>query len=145
MPRARLHGGILTRASRGELEMALPVGLIYTSDGKVVLDPDQQVQASLRTFFDTFRRTGSASATVRSFRERSLLFPRRLRSGPHKGELAWGPLRHWRALRVLYNPRYAGAFAFGRTRTRRTADGHDRVSQLPREEWHTLLPEAHAG
>ena len=143
--RARLQGGILTRASRGELQMALPVGLIYTSDGKVVLDPDQQVQASLRTFFDTFRRTGSASATVRSFRERSLLFPRRLRSGPHKGELAWGPLRHWRALRVLYNPRYAGAFAFGRTRTRRTAHGHDRVSQLPREEWHTLLPEAHAG
>ena len=143
--RSRLQGGILARASRGELEMALPVGLTYGPDRKVVLDPDQQVQASLRTFFETFRRTGSASATVRSFRERALLFPRRLRSGPHKGELAWGPLRHWRALRVLYNPRYAGAFAFGRTRTRRTAHGHHRVSLVPREEWHTLLPDAHPG
>ena len=143
--RSRLQGGILARASRGELEMALPVGLTYGPDRKVVLDPDQQVQASLRTFFETFRRTGSASATVRNFRERGLLFPRRLRSGPHKGELAWGPLRHWRALRVLYNPRYAGAFAFGRTRTRRTANGHHRVSLVPREQWHTLLPDAHPG
>ncbi|MGH7759907.1 MAG: recombinase family protein [Candidatus Dormibacteraceae bacterium] len=143
--RARLQGGILARASRGELEMALPVGLTYAPDGKVVLDPDQQVQDSLRSFFETYRRTGSASATVRHFRERGLLFPRRLRSGPHQGDLAWGPLRHWRALRVLYNPRYAGAFAFGRTRTRQTAHGPSRVTNLPREEWHTLLLDAHPG
>jgi DNA invertase Pin-like site-specific DNA recombinase len=143
--RARLQGGILAKASRGELEMALPVGLIHAPDSKVVLDPDQQVQAALHSFFETFRRTGSASATVRSFRERGLLFPRRLRSGPHQGDLAWGPLRHWRALRVLYNPRYAGAFAFGRTRTRRTAHGRSRVSTVPREEWHTLLLDAHPG
>jgi DNA invertase Pin-like site-specific DNA recombinase len=143
--RSRLQGGILARASRGELEMALPVGLTYGPDRKVVLDPDQQVQASLRTFFETFRRTGSASATVRSFRERGLLIPRRLRSGAHKGELAWGPLLHWRALRVLYNPRYAGAFAFGRTRTRRSVNGHDQVSLVPREQWHTLLLDAHPG
>src|SRR6266540_1066203 len=86
--RARLQGGILARASRGELELALPVGLMYAPDGTVVLDPDQQVQASLRRFFETFRRTGSASATVRRFREGGLLFPlfpRRLRAGPHKG------------------------------------------------------------
>lgn len=116
--RARLQGGILARASRGELELALPVGLTYAPDGTVVLDPDQQVQASLRRFFETFRQTGSASATVRRFREGGLLFPRRLRSGPHKGDLAWGPLRHWRALRTLSNPRYAGAFAYGRTRAK---------------------------
>src|SRR6266545_1898794 len=101
--RARLIGGQRGKASRGELELALPVGLTYAPDGTVVLDPDQQVQASLRRFFETFRRTGSASATVRHFREGGLLFPRRLRSGPHKGDLAWGTLRHWRALRVLSN------------------------------------------
>lgn len=143
--RARLQGGILARASRGELELALPVGLTYAPDGTVMLDPDQQVQASLRRFFETFRRTGSASATVRSFREGGLLFPRRLRTGPHKGELVWGELRHWRALRVLSNPRYAGAFAYGRTRTQQTAHGHHRVSQRPREEWHTLLLDTHPG
>jgi DNA invertase Pin-like site-specific DNA recombinase len=85
--------------------MKLPIGLLQNPVGKVVLDPDLQVQAAVRTFFETFRRTGSATSTVRSFREQGLLFPRRLNDGPHKGELAWGPLLHWRALRALKNPR----------------------------------------
>ncbi len=143
--RTRLQGGILAKARRGELKMSLPVGLAYNLQEQVVLDPDQQVQHALRLFFDTFRRTGSASATVRSFGEQGLLFPRRLRSGPHKGELAWGPLRHWSALRVLKNPRYAGAFVYGRLRTRRTPEGREGVYELPRAEWHTLLPSAHPG
>ena len=87
--RARLIGGQLAKARRGELETPLPVGLVYDAAAKVVLDPDQGVQDALRNFFETFRRTGSATATVRSFRERGLLFPRRLGSGPHAGELAW--------------------------------------------------------
>jgi len=143
--RARLQGGIRAKARRGELKTPLPVGLAYKLQEQVVLDPDQQVQQAMRLFFDTFRHTGSASATVRSFREQGLLFPRRLRSGPHKGELAWGPLRHWSALRVLQNPRYAGAFVYGRRHTRWTQEGRERVHELPRAEWHTLLPGAHPG
>ena len=103
--RARLLGGQRAKASRGELVMKLPVGLVNGPAGKVVLDPDRQVQASVCTFFETFRRTGSATATVRSFREQGLLFPRRLSTGPHQGEIAWGPLVHSHALRILKNPR----------------------------------------
>jgi len=143
--RARLLGGQRAKASRGELEIPLPIGLVYGPDGKVVLDPDQQVQGVIRTFFETFRRTGSASATVRSFREQGLLFARHLRSGPHKGETVWSPLIHWRALRVLQNPRYAGAFAYGRTTSRRTVGGREVQLRLPREEWHTLIRDAHPG
>jgi len=143
--RARLIGGQLAKASRGELEVKLPVGLVYDAAGKVVLDPDLQVQEALRTFFETFRRTGSATGTVRSFGERGLLFPRRLSSGPHHGELAWGPLRHHRALLLLKNPRYAGAFAFGRSRVRRTAHGTEVRNKVPREQWHTLILDAHPG
>ena len=49
--RARLIGGQRAKASRGELEMKLPIGLIQNPVGKVVLDPDLQVQAAVRTFF----------------------------------------------------------------------------------------------
>jgi DNA invertase Pin-like site-specific DNA recombinase len=49
--RARLIGGIHAKASRGELEMKLPIGLVYDAMGKVVLDPDLQVQAAVRTLF----------------------------------------------------------------------------------------------
>jgi DNA invertase Pin-like site-specific DNA recombinase len=143
--RARLIGGQLAKASRGELAVKLPVGLVYDSAGRVALEPDLQVQEAVRTFFETFRRTGSATGTVRSFRERGLLFPRRLSSGPHHGELAWGPLRHHRALLLLKNPRYAGAFAFGRSRVRRTAQGTEFRSKVPREQWHTLILDAHPG
>src|SRR5207245_5994064 len=70
--RARLQGGILNKARRGELECPLPVGLIYNSEGRPILDPDQQVQESLRFLFDTFRRTGSACAVVKAFRQKQL-------------------------------------------------------------------------
>ena len=88
--RARLRGGILSKARRGELKMPLPVGLVYDAQGQVVLDPDRQVQHALRVLFATFERTGSASATVKYFRRQGLLFPRRLRRGLRKGELLWG-------------------------------------------------------
>src|SRR2546425_12395970 len=83
--RARLRGGILNKAQRGELALPLPVGLVYDALGRVTLDPDQQVQQSLRLLFETFRRTGSAFATVRTYRKQGWLFPQRWRHGPHKG------------------------------------------------------------
>lgn len=135
---ARLIGGQRAKASRGELKMRLPSGLLQDASGHVALDPDQQVQAAVHAFFATFARTGSATATVKSFREQGLLFPRRLVSGPRQGELVWRALRHSAALRALKNPRYAGAFVYGRTRTRtrtrRGAGGRDRVQKLPREQ-----------
>src|ERR1700686_4416106 len=43
--KARLRGGILNKARRGELEMSPPVGLMYQESGKLGLDPDASVQA----------------------------------------------------------------------------------------------------
>lgn len=143
--RARLQGGILNKARRGALKGPLPVGLLYDAADQVILDPDQQVQQALRLFFATFRRVGSAWATVRAFREQGLTFPRRVRSGPHQGDLLWGPLLHCRALQVLHNPRYAGAFFYGRSHSRTTVDGRVRFELRPREQWDVLLPETHVG
>lgn len=142
--RARLQGGILNKARRGELECPLPVGFLYNAQHQPVLDPDQQVQESLRFFFDTFRRTGSACAVVKAFRRKGLLFPRRLKKGPHKGDLVWAELPHSRALHLLHNPRYAGAFVYGRSRTRLNPDGRTSYTKLPREQW-MLIKNAHPG
>ena len=143
--RARLRGGILNKARRGELKNPLPVGLVYDPQNHVVLDPDQQVQQAIRTLLATFERTGSGTATVKFFRQQNLLFPRRLRHGVHKGQLLWVPLVHHRVLQILHNPRYAGAFFHGRIRTRKDENGHPLYTILPMEEWHTLLPETHPG
>ena len=60
--KARMRGGVLNKARRGELEMAPPVGLVYGPDGSIGLDPDQEVRGAIRLVFDTFERTGSALA-----------------------------------------------------------------------------------
>ena len=142
--RARLQGGMANKARRGELKLPLPVGLVYDARDHVVLDPDQQVQNSLRTFFQAFQRTGTASATVKFFTEEGLLFPRRLRRGVRKGELVWGPLGHNRALQALHNPRYSGAYVWGRYHVDKI--GRQKLPRrLPQDKWEVLIPDAHAG
>jgi DNA invertase Pin-like site-specific DNA recombinase len=143
--RARLQGGILNKARRGALKLHLPVGFCYAEDDRIILDPDRQVQDTIRFLFRTFQRTGSASATVRAFRQDHVSFPRRVRSGPHHGELVWGDLQHHDVLRILHNPCYAGAFVFGRTRTSKTVDGKIHIASLPRAEWQVVVREAHVG
>ena len=143
--RARLIGGQLSKARRGELRMPLPVGLVYDPAGRIVLDPDTGVQQAIRHVFTLFARTGSARATVQQFNADGLLFPVRVRTGARKGELAWMPLQHWRVLRTLHNPRYAGAFAYGRRRERLAANGKKTFQTLPREQWIALFPDAHPG
>jgi len=73
--RARLRGGILNKASRAALKLPLPMGLAYAEDDTVILDPDAQIQQAVGLLFATFKRTGSATATVKYFRTKALLFP----------------------------------------------------------------------
>jgi DNA invertase Pin-like site-specific DNA recombinase/DNA-binding transcriptional regulator YiaG len=143
--RARLVGGQRSKARRGELRMGLPVGLVYDPAGKVVLDPDIGVQQAIRHVFSLFARTGSARAVVQQFNADGGRFPVRVRTGARKGELAWTPLQHWRVLRTLHNPRYAGAFAYGRRRERLGAGGKKTFDTLPREQWLALIRDAHPG
>jgi DNA invertase Pin-like site-specific DNA recombinase len=139
---ARLQGGIRNKARRGELRKILPTGLEYDDQGKVILDPDRQIQRTLFTFFRTFERLGSALETVKFFRKKKLLFPRRQRPGMR---LIWAPLTHGLALDVLHNPRYAGCYVHGQARTRKTPDGKLKTKRLAMEEWDVVLPGAHAG
>ena len=143
--KARMRGGVLNKARRGELEMGPPVGLVYLPDGSIGLDPDQEVRAAIRLDFDTFERTGSAMQTVRFFRDEGIRFPRRIRIGVQKGELLWGQPEHSRILQILHNPRYAGAFVYGRTRSGRKPDGKYTTLKVPREKWQFLIPNMHPG
>jgi DNA invertase Pin-like site-specific DNA recombinase len=144
MSEAELHI-LKARMRGGELEMGPPVGLVYRTDGVIGLDPDAQVQSAIRLVFETFERTGSAVQTVRFFREQGLQFPRRLRTGANKGDLLWAPPQHSRILQVLHNPRYAGAFVYGRTRTRHRPDGGVSVVRVARADWQFVMPGMHQG
>jgi DNA invertase Pin-like site-specific DNA recombinase len=141
--KARLIGGLISKAQRGELKLPLPIGLIYDEEDRVILDPDQQIQQSIRLFFSTFQRTGSAWGTIRAYRQEGLKFPRRGQAGV--GEVLWQELTEGTALDTLHNPRYAGAFCFGRTRTWKDVEGKIHHRQLPRSQWRFVKTQAHPG
>src|SRR5215469_9840814 len=102
--RTRLLGGKLNKAKKGELRFPLPVGLCYADDGRIVLDPDDEVRGALQLVFRLFRETGSAFAVVQRFAERGLRFPKRAYGGAWDGKLIWGRLTHSRVLNILKNP-----------------------------------------
>jgi DNA invertase Pin-like site-specific DNA recombinase len=143
--RARLCGGILNKARRGELRLRLPVGLVHDTEGHVVLDPDKQIQQSVRLVFDTFSRTGAAYATIKYFRAQGLLFPTRVICGTRKGEVTWAPLCLGRVCSILHSPWYAGAYVYGRTRWRKHPDGRTQHQKLPLNQWQVIIRDAHAG
>lgn len=143
--RARMQGGILAKARRGALCIGLPVGLVYDDGGQVVLHPDAQVQETLRLFFRTFFRTGSACATVKHFSDHHIPFPAPAKPGVKTDEVVWGRLNLGRAVHLLHNPRYAGAFSYGRRHCRKQPNGRPRTTNVPRDQWHVLLLDAHPG
>jgi len=140
--KARLRGGILNKVRRGEYRCVLPTGFVYNDAGDVVLDPDVQIRETIAYFFETFSRVGSAHQTVKVFRDEGLLFPSRLRN---QDRTVFLPLTASTAMRTLHNPRHAGAYAYGRRRYRRTADGKKTHRNRECSDWLACIPNAHPG
>jgi DNA invertase Pin-like site-specific DNA recombinase len=145
--RARLLGGQLNKARRGELWIRPPIGYVFDPQTcSLVLDSDEQIQQAVRLLFETFRRTGSAFKVVRYFDVKGIGWPRRIVAGVRAGELVFSPLTHSQVLRILHNPRYTGAFVFGRTRsTKIPIGGSPRNLRLPRQAWQVFLPDLFPG
>jgi excisionase family DNA binding protein len=144
--RARLDGGLRSKAQRGELEQNLPVGLDRDEDGRIVLSADEQVRYAIGRVFELWRRLGSARQVVATLRDQDERLPRRP-TGQRR--VQWAPATYRAVHGFLTNPAYAGAFVFGRTTQRKQLDEHGRVRRrtvsLPLEEWSVCLPEHHPG
>jgi DNA invertase Pin-like site-specific DNA recombinase len=146
--RARLHGGKLNKAQKGELRLSLPVGLVFDGEN-IVLDPDQEVQGAVRAVFELFEQESSAYGVVQRFQERGLRFPRRQYGGAWDGKLIWGRLTHSRVLGILANPSYAGTYVFGRHQSCKqigpTGEIQTQSRLMPQDEWRVVLHDHHPG
>jgi len=141
--KARLRGGILNKVRRGEYRCVLPTGFVYDEAGNVGLDPDAQIRETITYFFETFSRAGSACQAVKVFRREGIRFPSRLRN---RDATIFRPLTPSTAIRVLHNPRYAGAYVYGRRRYRRAADGKKTIQRKHEcSDWLACIPNAHPG
>jgi DNA invertase Pin-like site-specific DNA recombinase len=143
----RLQGAKLAAAQRGELRTPLPVGYVYDDDGEVVIDPDEEVATAVADVFTAFTQAGSAYGVVAAFTGRR--FPRRAYGGVWAGQVRFDRLTHSRVCGILANPVYAGAYVYGRYRSRRTVgpDGsvHTTTVELPREQWTVCIRDHHPG
>jgi DNA invertase Pin-like site-specific DNA recombinase len=147
--RARLLGGKLNKAKKGELRFPLPVGYCYDEQAGIIADPDEEVRGAVKLVFRLFREAGSAYAVVQRFFENGLRFPKRAYGGAWDGQILWGRLTHGRVLSILKNPSYAGMYVFGRYQYRQqiTAAGevHKRMQAVARPDWRVSLKEHHEG
>ena len=143
--KARLLGGQRSAAARGALKMLLPIGLAYDHDDEVMFDPDRSIVDAIRQVFESFRRRGSAMAVVKWMHRERIALPSRPRSGSTRGELRWALPSFAQVGRILRNPRYAGAFVYGRSRVQHRGDGTGRVRVVPMDEWDVCIPGAHMG
>lgn len=130
--RARLTAGILSKASRGDLELTLPTGLERLGDGIVVKHRNIEVQQRLELVYTTFLERKSACQTVRWFIQHDLPLPRRDRFG----DIQWKRATTNGIAGILNNPAYAGAAVYGRTRWKKSENtGRMQQCRLPSQLW----------
>lgn len=143
----RLWENKLRKAQRGQLRINLPIGLVFDPAGNICLDPNERVQAAVRLLFERFQLSGKISHVVRYFHDQKLELPKR--KGGWDGPLQWGPLSCERVRAALDNPRYAGAYVYGRVTHRAAAKPpdkrHQRAVRLPPHQWPVTIWNAFPG
>jgi DNA invertase Pin-like site-specific DNA recombinase len=144
--RARLDGGLRSKAQRGELRMHLAVGFDRDESGRIMLSADEQVRHAIDRVFELWRRLGTARQIVGELIADGQKLPRR-RVGERR--VRWTAANYAAVHDFLTNPSYAGAFVFGRTRQEKCLDAAGEVKvttrEVPIEEWSVCLPEHHPG
>src|SRR6266851_4778615 len=140
----RMYQGRLSKAQRGDLQFALPVGYVWSPTGEIQLDPDEQVQQVVRCIFRKFEELGTLGGLVRYLASHQIQLGVRVREGPGKGDLVWRRPNRATLQMMLKHPLYAGSYVYGR----RQEDPRRKQPERPRtgrvvmttDEWLVLLP-----
>lgn len=143
--RQRARESLERVVARGDVVMSVPIGYLRI-DRRMEMTPDKQVQHAVRMIFEKFAEFQSARQVVLWFRQEGLLFPYHKREQDGVEE-AWRNPAYSQILSMLRNPVYAGAFAYGKTTTRKhVVDGRPRKTRghrVPMPDWRVLIKDHH--
>lgn len=146
--RQRAHEAMRQMAERGELVTNLPIGYVRSADGRCERDPDLRIQQALHIVFEKFGAYGSVRQVLVWCRQEGVALPAAVYESQGR-RVRWQLPTYSAVHRILTNPTYAGAYAYGRTETQQHLH-HDRSVttrsvRRPREAWKVLLLNHHEG
>src|SRR2546427_4599531 len=146
--RERAHSALLQKAQRGALVRRVPIGYIKGTEDRIEKDPDARIRAAIDLIFTKFAELGSVRQVFFWLDREKVELP--IAKGPEETqEIVWRPARYHAVLSVLKNPAYAGAYAYGRSKTVIGLEGGQkrvrRQVQRRREDWKVLIRDHHEG
>jgi DNA invertase Pin-like site-specific DNA recombinase len=144
--RHRAHEARKEKAQRGELMVVPPVGF-FVGEGGYEKDPDLRVQEGIKQVFAKFFEFGSVRQVLFWFVEHGLQLPTRRHTGGH-WETWWRRPNYAAVYRILTNPIYAGAYAYGRAHVEtvwKAGVARKVVRRRPTGQWPVLLSGRHEG
>ena len=146
--RQRSFEALRQKARRGELFLSVAVGYVKVLHNRITMEPNQRVRHAISLVFRKFAEFQSVRQVHLWLRQERIRLPA-VDITPEGQRIAWKLPVYNTILRILTNPVYAGAYAFGRTGSRVTvAAGRKRTVRgfrRPREEWEVLLLDHHEG